>query len=119
MVRDPSLVMKGTGWTIARLLTGGYVPARYYCFGRCDYRGCQGWCTRLGLQKRLDGVDVSPPGPYILGQVSGGPSSVTGRNFLTLNLSCTAGSHLPYESWTPTSMPLSGPRQVQASSSWA
>ena len=31
MVRDPGLVMRGTGWTIARRLTGGVVPARYYC----------------------------------------------------------------------------------------
>src|ERR1041384_816066 len=31
MVRDPGLVMRGTGWTIARRLTGGYVPAQYYC----------------------------------------------------------------------------------------
>src|SRR3954463_10629461 len=64
-------------------------------------------------------LGVSPPSPYILGRVSGGPSRITGRTFLTLNLSCTAGLHLPYESWTSTSVPLSGPRQVQASSSWA
>ena len=30
MVRDPGLVMRGTGWTIARQQTGGYVPSRYY-----------------------------------------------------------------------------------------
>ena len=30
MARDPGLVMRGTGWTIARRQTGGYVPARYY-----------------------------------------------------------------------------------------
>src|ERR1041385_8964233 len=31
MVRDPGLIMRGSGWTIARRLTGGYVPSRYYC----------------------------------------------------------------------------------------
>src|SRR4051812_44531114 len=112
MVRDPGLDMRDTGWTMARRLTGGRAPARYYCLWRCDYKGCQSWCARLGLQMRLDGLDVSPPGPYILGRVSGGPSRITGRTFLTLNLSCTAGSYLPYESWTPTSVPLSGPSQV-------
>ena len=29
MVRDPRLVMRGTGWTIARRQTGGHVHARY------------------------------------------------------------------------------------------
>ena len=29
MVRDPGLVTRGTGWTIARRQTGGHVPARY------------------------------------------------------------------------------------------
>ena len=29
MVRDPGLVMRGIGWTIARRQTGGHVPARY------------------------------------------------------------------------------------------
>src|SRR4051812_10195301 len=30
MVKEPGLVRRSTGWTIARRLTGGYVPARYY-----------------------------------------------------------------------------------------
>src|SRR3954471_22057046 len=50
MVRDPGLVMRGTGWTIARRLIGGSVPARYYCLEMRLQGRPRLVRTRLGLQ---------------------------------------------------------------------
>src|ERR1043165_6391725 len=67
MVRDPGLVMRGTGWTIARRLTGGYVPARYYCLERCDYRESKASARKARVTDCvLDDLGVSPPSLYIL-----------------------------------------------------
>src|ERR1044071_6380405 len=54
MVRDPGLVMRGTGWTIARRQTGRHAPARYYWWGEMRLQ----WMprlerSRLGLQMIL------------------------------------------------------------------
>src|SRR4051812_32963309 len=50
MVRDPGLVMRGTGWMIARRLTGGGLPTRYYCLEMRLQGRPRLVCTRLGLQ---------------------------------------------------------------------
>ena len=67
MVRDPGLVMRGTSWTIARRLTGGYVPARYYCVGRCVYREAKAGAHKARVTDGIGRSRRPPPSPYILG----------------------------------------------------
>ena len=68
MVRDPGLVMRGTGWTIARRLTGGYVPARYYCLEMAITGKAKASAHKARVTDCvLDDLDVPPPSLYILG----------------------------------------------------
>ena len=68
MVRDPGLVMRGTGWAIARWLTGGDVPARYYCLEMVITRKAKASAHKARVTICvLDDLDASPPSLYILG----------------------------------------------------
>src|SRR4051812_28360774 len=60
MVRDPGLVMRGTGWMIAHQLTGGDVPARYYSLEMRLQGRPRLVRTRLGLQIAYWLISASP-----------------------------------------------------------
>ena len=68
MVRDPGLVMRGTGWTISSSANRRIRSCSILLIGDGDYREAEAGAHKSRVTDCvLVSLDVSPPSPYILG----------------------------------------------------